>query len=404
MAIQLKYPTVDDLAERLVEIGDGAMMYKRDLSSYFLQIPLDPADVELFGFWWEHAFYWYTVVVMGHRAGPYIAQRVSNAIAHIYRSYKYYVLNYVDDFIGADHKSKIWFGYYKLKDVFQMVGVAESEDKAVPPTCVCEVLGVLFNTYTFTMEVTDAKLIDIKNLTNTWLEKRWCNRTDIEQLVGKLQFVAACVRPGRLFISRLLNFLRCTVRGKWYQVPFEVHMDVLWWNKFLLTYNGVSIMWMERMHTNEILAMDASMTGLGGILWNKEYYRRSLPLWWKKENIAYLEAMAVIFALKAWGHLLKGKRVIVECDNQAVVAVVNNGRAKDTFLQACAREICYIAVTCELEIVLVYVNTHSNFVADWLSRWGYGGVYRRQFRDYLRYNPLHRARTPTCMFKFNHDW
>jgi hypothetical protein len=31
---------------------------------------------------------------------------------------------------------------------------------------------------------------------------------ELQSLLGKLHFIAGCVRPGRIFVSRLLNWLR----------------------------------------------------------------------------------------------------------------------------------------------------------------------------------------------------
>ena len=63
-------------------------------------------------------------------------------------------------------------------------------------------------------------------------------RKDLESLIGKLQFVTACVRPGRIFISRLLNTLRGLPAGV-HSAEFEMCKDIEWWKKFLTKYNGV---------------------------------------------------------------------------------------------------------------------------------------------------------------------
>jgi hypothetical protein len=42
-------------------------------------------------------------------------------------------------------------------------------------------------------------------------------------------------------------------------------------------------------------------------------------------NIAYLEAVNIVVAIKTWGRMLQGKRIKVWCDNLAAVAVINLG-------------------------------------------------------------------------------
>ena len=84
MKIDLKYPTVDMLAERMFNLGENCYMWKKDLSQGFRQLPLDPGDYELFGYLWEGLYYWDKVLVMGHRIAPYICQRVTSALAYIH--------------------------------------------------------------------------------------------------------------------------------------------------------------------------------------------------------------------------------------------------------------------------------------------------------------------------------
>ena len=89
-------------------------------------------------------------------------------------------------------------------------------------------------------------------------------RKDLESLIGKLQFVTACVRPGRIFISRLLNALRGPAMGV-HKAEVEMCKDIDWWKKYLTEYNGVSILWPEvHLVPNEQLASDSCLTGLGG--------------------------------------------------------------------------------------------------------------------------------------------
>jgi hypothetical protein len=67
----------------------------------------------------------------------------------------------------------------------------------------------------------------------------------LQSLLGKLNFVAQCVKPGRIFISRLLNWLREISDKGSFCIPLDLKIDLLWWNTFLPLYNGVSIMLSE---------------------------------------------------------------------------------------------------------------------------------------------------------------
>ena len=178
-------------------------------------------------------------------------------------------------------------------------------------------------------------LDELHELLLLWLGKEKFTRTQLESLIGKLQFVTACVRPGRVFICRLLNVLHETPQNSLQSVPHQLKLDVTWWLNFLPTYNGISIAWMDQCMTpDSVITCDASLTCLGGYLTDLEYFYLRLPPVWKSVNIAYLEMWAVILTIRVWGDRLTGKCVVQYCNNASVVTVLNHGQSKDLFLQA----------------------------------------------------------------------
>ena len=48
------------------------------------------------------------------------------------------------------------------------------------------------------MEVTADRLKEITNLTEHWLTHSKITKRELQQLLGKLQFVCKCIRQGRL--------------------------------------------------------------------------------------------------------------------------------------------------------------------------------------------------------------
>ena len=108
--IELVYPTVDDLAVHMYQLGEQCLMYKRDVSRCFRWLPLDPFDYSLFGYMWEDLYYFDMVLAMGHRIAPYICQRVMCMLRYIHTTIGLFLLNYVDDFVGAEKADIAWFG------------------------------------------------------------------------------------------------------------------------------------------------------------------------------------------------------------------------------------------------------------------------------------------------------
>ena len=406
LIIQLQYPTVDDLSQRVAELGTEAHIWKRDLQWAFRWVPWDPGDWELFGFVWEELYFWNKMLVMGACIAPYIMQRITNAIAYIHRKNGNHLLNYIDDFVGAELREQAWKSFIEMKQLLCNVGVPESPDKAVEPGQLVEFLGILFNVLAGTIEISADRLVEIREILIIWEDKIFCTRKELESLIGKLQFAATCVRPGRVFIARLLNMLRGMTRDNTYNVDAELKKDVKWWKEFMAEFNGVCIMWPEqRLQPDEVMATDASLVGAGAVAWNHAYYRLKFPPCWVGKNIAYLEMWAIIVACKVWGStILKGKKLVVQCDNEAVVEIINRGRSRDIFLQAALQEIVYLAAVHQFELRCVHIMGALNRIPDMLSRWPMGGSRRRTLREYWRDHPHTRTRTGPHLLSFTNNW
>ena len=56
--------------------------------------------------------------------------------------------------------------------------------------------------------VTAERILEISLLVESWFRKKKASLKELQSLLGKLHFISACVRPGRIFVSRLLNWLR----------------------------------------------------------------------------------------------------------------------------------------------------------------------------------------------------
>ena len=85
--------------------------------------------------------------------------------------------------------------------------------------------------------------------------------------------MAKCVRAGRIFISRLIQWIRSMDRKSLYTVPIDARKDIAWWARFAQDYNGVSLLWlMKDLTTDVIIQTDACPRGYRGIYGN-QYFR-----------------------------------------------------------------------------------------------------------------------------------
>ena len=277
--IDLLYPKVDDFIQVIKQKGRGCLLFKKDLRRAFRQIPICPSNYNLVAFTWKKHIFCDTVLSMGCRSSAYLCQRVTNAVAFIMFKIGILVLNYLDDLASAETKKNALFAYNTLSTLLQNCGIEEAKDKSCPPCTVMTFIGVLFNTESMTIEITPERLLEIKKLIKLWLHKEKASLKDIQSLLGKLNFIAACVRPGRLFVSRMLRWLKAlhSSNTKYHMIPTYVKKDLLWWHRYLPLYNGVSMMILEEWsNPDEIFSSDSCLSGCGGF-WLGNYFHTNFP-------------------------------------------------------------------------------------------------------------------------------
>ena len=293
----------------------------------FKQIVTDPADWPLMGVYWQGAIFFDTTTMMGSRSAPYCCQQSTTFIRHVMCNIGYFVANYVDDFMGLDKEPKIQYSYEAFGRLLRDLGVNEAEDKAVPPNEIIEFLGVLFNFLNMTIGVTEERKTKILLELRTWKHKKTTSRTQLESLIGKLQFITNCVRPGRVMMWRLRETMKHMEPKGRHIIDQECLKDVQWWAKFLPIYDSVSIMWMvQEPKPDKVIASDACLQGMGAN-YGKQYVYSEFPQPCNTDAylIVHLELLALIVALKIWKREIQGIRFVVLCNNMAVVEVVNSG-------------------------------------------------------------------------------
>lgn len=402
--MKLRYPTVQTFIQRIKKLGPGCLMYKRDLHKSFYQLPLCPSAYRLIGFSWEGRYYFKKVMPMGLTCACMAMQRTTLALQYIHNQMGYYLCPYVDDLGGCETPEVAWAAYEALGRTMRDVGAQESPEKAVPPTPVMEFLGNNLNTLELTISVTAQRVDELKVELEEWESRPTTTRKQLESIIGKLQFCCNCVRSGRVFLNRLLNFLRCMSRRTAYRIPAEARADLKWWKTYLPQFPAKSLMWLEQFQVDEILASDASLKGAGGT-WNegKQYYRCVFPEFILEDSsICHLELWALLIGLKIWHTELQGKAITLHCDNQAVAELINTGRARDEKLQKGLRELCYLAATGGFEVLGKFIPGCTNRLPDLLSRWHMGEDYRKEFRKLA--TGFSRRTVRRSMFYYTHDW
>ena len=78
--MNLKYPSVDDLAKLVRRKGRKCRIFIRDLSKAYRQLFMCPASIHLLGYWYDNELYFDITLSMGSRSAVYCCQRTTNAV------------------------------------------------------------------------------------------------------------------------------------------------------------------------------------------------------------------------------------------------------------------------------------------------------------------------------------
>ena len=385
--IESHYASVEEICQMVMRIGPGAMIYKRDLRQAYRQFPVDPADYYLLGYFWNDVYYFDTVLAMGQRNAGVGCSRATNAVMFIHSKFGHHGTSYLDDLIGVSEPHLASDAYENLGGILRELGLVENIPKACPPAVNQNVLGVVVNTVTMTISVTEERLSEINSLLEKWKNKKTCNKKELRSIVGKLAYVSKCVRQSRIFLNRLLEVLRSVAWKSTTRIKLsaDFHKEIRWWSLFMESFNGVAFIpspiWLE---PDVSVATDSCLDGCGGIC-DHQYFHTKFPefILNQKLPIHQLEFLAVLLGARIWGHKFSGLKIRIYCDNQAVVDVINSSKTKDSFMATCLRELWLVVSTNEFELRAVHLPGEDNRVADWLSRWHLGYTYQNAFNSFI---------------------
>ncbi len=143
---------------------------------------------------------------------------------------------------------------------------------------VVRVFGIEVDTFSFTTRLPRNKLEKAILALSKVLSQKAVSYIDIQSLVGFLSFCSQAVRLGRMFMRRLWDFInhypRYATRSTLRRIPVWVREDFEWWNKLLLTYNGV-LFFDTRNRMSQTLYTDECLYGLG----DSDSLHRCVSLW-----------------------------------------------------------------------------------------------------------------------------
>ena len=383
------FPKINDFRMMILKSGKDSFMWKRDLHRYYLQLPLCPSEYHRVAFVWRGLIFFFIALMFGLRHSGLQGQKTTDSVSWIHRKSglntpeekEYNVCNYSDDLGGVESSAeRAERSFLGLAALFTDLGLTESSSKASPPSRQMVYLGVHFDTQKMEMSVPVEKLAELKAEIDKWARKTVITKRELQGLLGRLFWVAKVVRFSRIFMGRLLTQLRDMTGKRDHEkvrLGDQSRKDLLWWSKFLRTFNGVSMIMNEDaiplsleqlLDTPEkVCAGDSTPTGIGA--WHsREYWSQLVPEHLRGLPIHILEFWAVIVSCKLWGDQWTGLVIQIFTDNDPVADVITYEKPRDPEMLTLLREFIYIVCEKKFIPVLRKISSEDNILADHISR------------------------------------
>ena len=385
------FPKVEDFKRFVLECGQGCFIWKRDLSRYYLQLPLDPTEYPLVCFVWRNLLFFFCALMFGLRHAGLQGQKVTTAVTWIHRRLGYETedeepyrsLNYSDDIGGCELTlARATQSFEALGRLLTELGLVESTSKAHPPSTSMPYLGILFDTVKMQMSIPPEKIAEVREEVSLWRNKKSASKKSLQQLLGKLFWVSRCVQFSRGFMGRLLSQLQA-MHGlpdhKKEKLSPGSALDIKWWDRYLRRFNGIEMLYPSdplHLSLNQLLDTDAlvncgdaEMKG-GGAYFASQYWSRSFPDWLRASSIPIhlKEFWVVVVSAWLWGDQWQGRMVYIFSDNDAVVEVLEKEKPKDPKMLELLQEFLYIVCTRRFTPIFRKISSKDNEVADFISR------------------------------------
>lgn len=371
---QLRFQSLGDAVEVLEQ---GMFLAKVDLQSAYRSVRIHPSNWQACGLKWQfntdrfHTYFVDTALPFGSRLAPSIFNRLTQSVRRMMAQKGFHqVIAYLDDFLIIERTyDKCLNALNTLLSLLRDLGFSIAWDKLEGPAQAVVFLGVNIDTVRGCLELPPEKLKSFRLLIRDTLELKRISLKQLQVLAGKLNWAAAVVRGGRIYLRRVLEMMKPLYASHHKAlIPHTMKQDLLWWDMFLETFNGTH--WLHPTTHWVNVYTDASRRG-GGMVWGSDWqfidWEHDVPEA-RTAHINVKETLAIGLAVRRWAPFWRNASVVVHTDNITARCAINKGKAKSTLSMAMVREIFWWSTIFNFKIRAVHIPGEENIVADAVSR------------------------------------
>ena len=304
----------------------------------------------------------------------------------INRNSKKVLTNYLDDFLFMALLRKHCNDMLsKFTQLCQMINCPMSLDKTEFASITLVFLGVLMDGEHHCLVILQDKKQKAMKMLQTVIDKKKMTIKEVQQLTGFLNFLNRSMVPGRAFTRRMYSSLKTTdAQGRKLKQHHHINIngefkeDCRMWIEFLETSDDNRqqlcrpFLDLHMFETSRELDFSSDASGKIGFgcyfngnwtfgFWNKRFLEF-------KPSIEYLELFALCVAVFTWTDKIKNMRIIIFCDNQSVVDMINSSSSNCKNCMVLIRKLTLNNLRYNRRILVKHVRSEDNYLSDSLSR------------------------------------
>ena len=380
----LQYITIDNAIHGILNSGPGCFLAKTDIESAFRLIPLKPSDYELFGMYWQGHYFYDRVLPFGLRSAPYLFNQLSEAIEWILvnKCLISFACHILDDFLiiepAADlapHDQSCRQSLSAMLLTFTNLCIPIAPTKTQGPSTTLEFMGITLDSIRMEARLPLDKVERILTSLSDFQGRKSCTLKELQSLIGTLNFACRVIPPGRPFLQRMVALTRNITKPHHHiKLSAGFFLDLHMWQKFISGWNGAGFFLSTAWVDSDSLSLytDASGTlGFGGIFgskWFHGHWEHHQQLSQPDMSIAWQELFALVVACHLWGSDFANKRILLFCDNESVVSIVNSKRSHVPRVMDLLRHLTLLTLEHNFYLKVRHIEGKQNEIADALSR------------------------------------
>ena len=376
--IYLKYNhfKMDTLETALTLISRNCFMSSIDLRDAYYHIPIAKEHRKYLKFIWKGQMYQFCVLPNGLSSGPRIFTKVLKPPFAKLRELGHNIMGYIDDTLLVAHSSaELVKSINTTSQLLTELGFSIHPEKSIfTPVQRIEFLGVIIDSNEMRVKLPQVKKEDIKLVCNQLKDTLFPKIRLVATVIGKLVAALPAVQRGALYYRELekekTKALKrnCGHFDRPMKLSEAAHAELDWW------IDNVNCMYrdLDKGIPQLTLETDASGKGWGatdgnvaiGGRWNPQEACIA-----KRNEINYLELLAVFLALKSFCKNAYGTHVRLKIDNTTAVAYVRHmGGVKSLACNELAKEIWEWCFAKNIWLSAEHLPGVQNVIADEKSR------------------------------------